>query len=121
MDSKQLILVVDDERAILDVIELTLSSEGYDTYCTVDPCEALRYVTTHEVALLLTVVSMPGMSGLDLVDQASAHKPQLKILVMTGYSHTEVNRPVLHKPFRLADLVLHIRIALDEAQERWTQ
>jgi len=114
MDSKQLILVVDDERAILDVIELTLSNEGYDTYCTVDPCEALHYVATHEVALLLTDVTMPGMSGLDLVDQASAHKPQLKILVMTGYSYAAINRPVLHKPFRLADLVTRIHGLITE-------
>jgi len=121
MDSKKLILVVDDQQDILDVIEPTLSSQGYETYCTVDPDEALRYVETHEVALLLTDVIMPGMSGLELAKQASARNPQVKILVMTGYSHTEVNRPVLHKPFRLADLVLHIRIALDEAQERWTQ
>ena len=64
---------------------------------------------------------MPHMTGFELAKQVVARKPQVKVVVMTGYSHGGGEYPVLRKPFRMADLFMRVRTALGETQGRWTQ
>jgi two-component system, NtrC family, sensor kinase len=118
---KTLILVVDDERDILNVVDSLLGDHGYEVHCTDDPMDAVQYVQSHKVALLLTDIVMPRMSGFELAQQVTAICPQIKVLIMTGFSHSSGAYPLLRKPFRLADLLMRVRTALGEAQGRWTQ
>ncbi len=60
------ILVVDDECAIADLIEVYLSNESFQVYKCYDPAEALRTVETEQVDLAILDIMMPGMSGWEL-------------------------------------------------------
>jgi two-component SAPR family response regulator len=55
---------------------------------------------------------MPGMNGVDLVDQARSLRPEMKALLITGYSNIAegpgASLPRLAKPFRQADLAQHV-------------
>lgn len=60
------ILVVDDECAIADLIEVYLNNETYQVYKCYDPAEALRVVETVDIDLAILDIMMPGMSGWEL-------------------------------------------------------
>jgi CheY-like chemotaxis protein len=72
--------------------------------------------------LLLTDVVMPGgITGYELVDQLRSDRPDLKVLLTSGYTelavapHQPVGRdPLLSKPYRKLDLGRAVRSALDE-------
>ena len=58
------ILVCDDDRAIVDAIEIYLSQEGYTVLKAYDGLEAIRMLQEHEVHLLLLDIMMPHMDGI---------------------------------------------------------
>ena len=117
--TQKLIVVVDDERALLDVIAPSLENQGYRVLPTDDPFQALQYVNDHDVALLLTDIIMPTLSGNELARRACHDRPQMKVLMMTGFSQEMPSYPVLRKPFRMAVLVAQVQLLLDEKPERW--
>lgn len=83
------ILVVEDEVNILAMTRQLLEAFGYRVWTAVSADEALEIWRSHtsEVSLLLTDVVMAGsMSGLELAEQLHREKPDLKVIVMSGYS-----------------------------------
>ena len=82
------ILVVDDEEAIVDWIRQVLSKLGYDVVAVTDSREALERIKQipHEIDLVLTDMAMPHMNGLDLSRQIKAIRPDLPIILCTGFS-----------------------------------
>jgi len=108
------ILVVEDDRALRELLRITLEGSGYTVLAAADPAEALRLAEPpgRAIALLLSDVMMPGMSGPDLARQLCASRAGLEVLLVSGYSRdSELLDPrvaFLQKPFRpqvLADLV----------------
>ena len=101
------ILVVEDEPSLLMVVSETLRDAGYVVWEAGDGEAALRIIKTHpDIELLITDVKMPGMNGYQLVDAGLALRPELKVMLMTGYAQEPVPKKiaqagiqVLHKPF----------------------
>ena len=82
------ILVVDDELEVRESLERVLRTEGYDVATLPSAREALNYIKANPVGLLLVDLSMPGMSGEDLLKQL--HKegilpPSLVITAMAPW------------------------------------
>lgn len=82
------IIVVDDEEAIVDWTRQVLSKLGYDVVAVTDSREALERIKQlpHEIDLVLTDMDMPRMNGLDLSRQIKAIRPDLPIILCTGFS-----------------------------------
>ncbi len=113
------ILLVDDERAILESMFETLEEFGYDTMATTKPQDALmRYQETfaqqpEKIALVISDLGMPDMGGDELVRQILALNPKQKVLVMSGYYDEEKRSKLmtlgkvsyLQKPFEVEALV----------------
>ncbi|HEY9053113.1 MAG TPA: PAS domain S-box protein [Gammaproteobacteria bacterium] len=87
----QLILVVDDEEKVGDLASEILNKQGYATMGASNGKNALELLRRHpNVCLLFTDVIMPGgMNGYELAEQAKALKPDLKILLASGYTEKE--------------------------------
>ena len=86
--SGQRILVVDDEQPIARMTELTLVRLGYTvTACTSAP-EALQAFLANpsSIALIVTDQTMPNMTGLELAAEVSRVRPDLPIILTSGYS-----------------------------------
>lgn len=117
------LLLVEDEAGIRKAVEKLLSLLGYRLLVAADPAEALQLAEQHPepIALLLTDVVMPGMSGKELAKRLTALRPTLKCLFMSGYTasviahHGVLEEGVnfIQKPIAMHDLALRIRAILD--------
>lgn len=117
------ILVVDDEVMITSLYEAILKKFGYQGVIFNSSVEALDFITRrpHDIDLMITDMSMPEMNGLDLSRRALAMRPDLPIILCTGYSelaNEQTAREIgigtfLMKPFILENLLFSIRQALD--------
>jgi DNA-binding NtrC family response regulator len=100
------ILVVDDDTEVREILAETLSSYGYAVRSASTGEEALLELSREPgIRLLISDVRMAGMSGIELVDRAVAVRPQLRVILMSGYFLPQhIDRRFLKKPFRMRDL-----------------
>ncbi|MGA3159737.1 MAG: sigma-54 dependent transcriptional regulator [Terracidiphilus sp.] len=84
-DSLARILVIDDEAAIRESLEVLLKLEGYTTRMAVDGVEGLRILDQENFDLMLLDLALPGQSGLELLPQFKERYPELPIIMITAY------------------------------------
>jgi len=115
------LLIVDDEKNYLVVLEALLSPEGYEIMTSDKAQDALRLLREADVDLVLTDMKMPGMSGMELLEEAKKIKPEVPIIMMTAYGTIEMAVEAMKKraydyitkPFQNEELKLTIRKALE--------
>ena len=117
------VLVVEDEKAILELARESLEQFGYTVLTASSPYEAIGRSEEYagQIHLVLTDVVMPEMNGRQLVDRLTAARAGLKCLYMSGYTADVIaHRGVLEegvsfisKPFSLAVLAEKVREILD--------
>ena len=116
------ILVVDDEQSVRELLAKTLTMSDYDVDTAGDGPAALDRLRTADYDLLITDLKMPGMDGLSVIREARRLRPEVAVVIITGYS-TEasaieaINLGVagyLTKPFRLPRILAATARALHE-------
>jgi CheY-like chemotaxis protein len=103
------ILLVEDDPAILTILEKSLTQAGYPVHTASSAEQALELMEHHAIPfhLLVTDIVMPGMNGKELADTLRNHVPGLPVLFITGYIPEKVEAcgidpardPILYKPF----------------------
>jgi CheY-like chemotaxis protein len=116
------ILVVDDEVPICELARNTLSAFGYDVWTALDGEEGFQYYQkrSREIDLVILDLSMPKMSGQELLGRIRQINPQVKVIISSGYLNGESGlredeciSAFIQKPFSLSDLVRVVRKVLD--------
>jgi CheY-like chemotaxis protein len=120
------LLLVEDDEVVLRVAVRTLVRAGYRVLTAGNGAEALALLDGHrdEVALVVTDVVMPVMTGSELARQLERTAPALPILFLSGYADEAIVRqgaikpgsPFLQKPFTVDALVAKVRSVLDAAR-----
>ena len=134
------ILVVDDEQETCDLLEMSLSRHGFKVTTSTNAARALELVAEQDFDVVLTDLSMPEMSGLDLCERVLGTRPDMPVVVITGQGSLEtaigairvgaydfitkpvdpkllflsVSRAIQHR--RLSDEVKRLRQAVDGAE-----
>nr|BFD42735.1 hypothetical protein FFPRI1PSEUD_42340 [Pseudomonas sp. FFPRI_1] len=112
------VVVVEDDPAVRMLVLNVLSELGYRAFEAEDARSALPLLESPmRVDLLVTDVGLPGMNGRQLAEIARQHRPQLKVLFMTGYAEKAAERQgflepgmdLMAKPFSIEDLAQKIR------------
>ncbi len=85
-NSRQRVLVVDDEASIRDLLSKTLALAEYDVDTAPDGTAALDRIRAFGYDLLIADLKMPGMDGLTLIRQAKRIKQDLPVIIITGFS-----------------------------------
>jgi len=118
----EIVLVVEDEAAVRMLVVEVLQELGYQVLEAVDANGALPYLHSDQrLDLLVTDFGLPGLNGRQLVESARQHRPELKVLFITGYVPDDEMRndflapgmDILAKPFSIDILAARIRRLID--------
>lgn len=119
------VLLVDDEPALLDLMQETLASAGYRVLSAANGEEALKLAEqlAEPIDVVVTDVVMPKLGGPELVRNLRAVRPTIKVLYLTGYSADAFGPSgappdgdaLLHKPFAQSALCARVAQVLARA------
>ena len=119
----EVVLLVEDEEAVRALVRRILSRQGYVVLEAVDGRDALNVTARHDgrIDLVVTDAVMPEMGGLDLIRAMRVLRPDVKVLLMSGYTDDEMTRrgiltpelAFLSKPFDVEALLRRVREVLD--------
>ncbi len=123
--SGETVLILDDEITVRMLLTDVLTDAGYSVLEAANGAEALEILQSHAALdLMITDVGLPGaLNGRQVATRARAHRPQLKILFITGYAetaafsheHLQSGMHVLTKPFTIDRFAGRIRQILAES------
>ncbi len=106
------ILIVDDNPNMSSLLAEMLEVFHYDAIRANDGHDALEKINKNDIAMVITDMRMPRMSGLELLQNIKERKPKLPVVLISGYSVDEVGSDIvknkadgfLNKPFMMADI-----------------
>ena len=114
------ILIVDDEKNYLLVLSAVLEDDGYEVLTALNGSEALEIQKRSDLDLIVTDMKMPGMSGIELLENIKAIDPDLPVIMMTA--HGTVDKAVeamqkgaysyILKPFDNDRLIIYVKKAI---------
>jgi signal transduction histidine kinase/CheY-like chemotaxis protein len=119
---EEIVLVVEDRAQVRRTTASALQELGYHVIEAADGDEALQQLATNlRIDMLFTDIMMPGMTGRQLADRATADRPNLKVLYTTGYTRNAIVHngivdygvSFLAKPFSIEALARKVREVLD--------
>lgn len=117
---KKSVLVVDDEKSILEFLEIMLGRDGYHVVVTDDPKDALDKLKSQRFDVVVTDISMPGMNGIELLGQIKQVHSDIAVIIMTAHGSTgsavEAMKlgatDYLTKPFQIEEMKIAIQGAM---------
>jgi len=115
------ILFVDDDSAILSIVDKYLSREGYNVRLAKSGVEALKLLKDKKFDIVFTDFKMPGIDGIELLAKIKEYSPEIEVIIVTGHGTLESavkamktgSYDYLQKPFKL-DL---LKIIIDRIVE----
>ena len=124
VEGQETVLLVDDEDMIIDVAQRMLDKLGYKVFTARDGKEAVEVFRKHkgEIDAIVLDMIMPKMSGGEAFDRIKEMKPEIKVLLSSGYSINGQASEILNrgcngfiqKPFNLQNLSKSLRSILEE-------
>jgi len=120
------ILIVDDDDALRESLELVLAAEGYEVAAARDARSALALVESQPFDVVLCDVRMPGMDGMALLPQLARRAPGITILMMSAFGSADLAIEAMQrgaydylaKPFPPSEALLAIRKAHERERLR---
>ncbi len=118
------ILVVDDDRPMIKLLEKVLKNADYEVTATTDPFKVLEIIKNESnlIDVLLSDINMPEMTGLQLIKSVRDIDPNIVSIIVTGFASSENTIEalrggafnIIQKPFQLDE----IQLVVDRAVER---
>jgi two-component system phosphate regulon response regulator PhoB len=120
--SKGTVLVIDDEKDVIELLHYNLTREGYDVIAASDGRTGLEIATAHKPDLIMLDLMMPGMDGLEVCRQLRADNRTARVpVIMLSAKAAETDRIVglelgsddyITKPFSPRELVARVKAVL---------
>ncbi len=112
MPFKCRILIIDDERSILEMLERWFTRQGLDVVVAETGEEALKHLKSGRNHIVLTDIVIPGTDGYSVLSLIRQEYPDTAVIMMTGYGDTHTVRDALDrgadefisKPFNFAEM-----------------
>lgn len=116
------ILIVDDEKAVADVLKDFISDEGRSIDVCHDGLEGIDHIQNNLYDLIIVDLMMPKVGGLDVLKYAKKANPDVLVIIITGYASLETAimavkegaYDYIRKPCKLEE----IRIAVNNATDK---
>jgi len=118
VDEKRSLLIVDDDASVLEFIKQGLLTQGYLCQTATTAESALEHINETPFDLMLTDIVMPGMDGFQLTELSRKARPDMLIIIMTGFTEDYSFEKAIEagasdfikKPFTLHELIIRIRL-----------
>src|SRR5438045_4441109 len=115
------VLVIDDEKAMVLALKGLLAKEGYQVEATTSGEEALRQIETGSFHVVITDLSMNGVGGMQVLEQARRVDPDLAVVMITAYGSEKIAVQAMKlgavdyvpKPFDNDELRMVVRRVMD--------
>jgi two-component system response regulator PilR (NtrC family) len=115
------LLVVDDDLSIREMLEVMLTSEGYDVECAEDGATAIRMLEKKDYDLILCDIRMGSVGGLEVLREAKSRRPQTVVIMISAFATTETAVEAMKegaydyipKPFNVDEVKQTIKNALE--------
>jgi two-component system response regulator PilR (NtrC family) len=116
------VLIVDDEKGMRDFLSIMLKKEGYAVAQSESADRAAEMIGKGDFDLIISDISMPGKSGLEVLKQTKASNPDTPVIMITAYASTESAIEALKlgaydyivKPFDVEEMKAVVRNALEK-------
>lgn len=121
---KEKVLLVDDEAGILKVMGISLADSGYRVLTAQSGEEALHIFRKDRPNIILTDIKMPGMDGIQLLQNIKEESPDTEVIMITG--HGDMELAVQSLKYEASDFITKpvndeaLEIALKRAREKLT-
>lgn len=120
------LLIVDDQAGVRRLLYEAFCDEGYRVEMASSGSEAIKKVSARVPSLILLDIKMPGMNGLDTLEELRKITPEIPVVMMTAYGELDIvaeakRRGVQHyinKPFDLNEVRYLIKGLLVEEKDR---
>jgi DNA-binding response OmpR family regulator len=114
------VLVVDDERVVRDLLQTSLSAEGYEVVVASNGEEAIRLAKTGNPQVILLDIEMPGIDGIETCKRLEADEKTrlIPIIMMTALGDRDIDAylegavDVVKKPFDAVQLAIRVKSIL---------
>ncbi len=118
------ILVIDDDKYIRSTFEDLLLPAGHDVKTLASAEEALIYLQSEYADLILLDIKLPGMDGLEFLEQLQKLKCDIPVVVITGFANVDTSvqamklgaKDYIRKPFNLDEVTLIVDKIVEEQQ-----
>lgn len=115
------LLIIDDEKSLLDVLSLMFKKEGYEVKTAASGAEALDILTNKAVDLVITDIRMPHLSGMEILKYVKENQPETPVIVITAYGSIQQAVEALKagaldyivKPFDIEELKILVARGLE--------
>jgi two-component system, cell cycle sensor histidine kinase and response regulator CckA len=113
----QTVLVVEDDAAILELVQTILEKAHYEVLCASSADEGVRIGTEfpRPIHLLLSDVEVPGMAGPDLATKLKERRPDMRVILMSG--HADGALLILNYGWHFIKKPFVLRVLLNEVKE----
>jgi signal transduction histidine kinase len=124
-EEQRRILVVDDETTIRKLLQRTLEAAHYDVVTAASGEEALKKVSELDFRVVLLDITMPGMSGMEVLQQLTANWPETPVVMVTALADAQTAVGAMKmgaydyviKPFDSPDLLQKIHSAIEKRKK----
>jgi len=118
------VLVIDDEAVIRDLIAEILADAGFDVTSAASATDGLEELGSHRFDIVVSDIVMPGLTGIELLEQVRLQRPSLPVVLVTGAGTHAMLTDALSggadglvmKPFSHAELVRAVTTALERSR-----
>src|SRR6476659_4986463 len=121
IETRPIVLIIDDESGIVDTLRILLKNEGFAPHVAFGGRQGLEQIAALHPNVIITDIRMPAVGGLDILAAARKQDSDVPVILMTAQASLQsaiqaVNDGAFHyiqKPFRNDELVAIVRRATD--------
>ncbi|MBB6634630.1 response regulator [Cohnella thailandensis] len=126
------LLIVDDERSVVDSLALTISWEDYgieEVHCAYSAEEALEIANKHAIDVLVTDIRMPETDGLELIERIRRFSRKIRCIILSGHDEFEYAQKAIQygtmsyllKPVDIEELIRAVRSGIQDIEREWLE
>jgi DNA-binding NtrC family response regulator len=118
------ILLIDDDRSLCEVMEFNLKEQGYAVDTAYSAAQGLARFEKQKYCLVITDIKMPGMDGMQLLEQLRKINPEVMVIMITAFGTVEMAVSAMRlgaydyitKPLNLEEVNLTVKYAIERYQ-----